>query len=369
MAQIGEELRNDGVDVGFSSFFYAIDFLRKRGFTCDAVSAVDVEWRAGGVSTWGTVRRLPTLIANFAMQVQQERRIMRRMQPDLVLSDTRLSAVIAAKMEGIPSITIANQLRILVPPRLQWTWLRIMENIDAETLGLFWSCSRFTLVPDLPPPYTVSHKNTSRIRTLNGRIRYVGFLAPSIKPVSEKIHRVSEELGLNGDKPVVFANISGPPETKSVMMDASLRAADMLRNRFVFVVSQGEVGGDDEPRQISGGWFFGWCPVKDEMVSIADLLIVRGGHSTLAQAIECGKPVVVAPIQNHSEQYANASRIDEMGIGMMIDSSALSGQSLARAVEKVNGDLTYRKRVGDIRRIASQFNGVKKTIDIARSLL
>ena len=43
-------------------------------------------------------------------------------------------------------------------------------------------------------------------------------------------------------------------------------------------------------------------PVRDEIFAIADVLVLRGGHAVISQAIQFGKPIVTIPIDNHGEQ-------------------------------------------------------------------
>ncbi|MBI2936690.1 MAG: hypothetical protein HYY22_00635 [Thaumarchaeota archaeon] len=362
--------KEEGVTVRFSSFSHAVDYLRKQGFDCDQVAPVDIEWRNEGVSVRDTFNKSPMLITNLFRQIEKERQIIRWFQPNLVLSDTRLSAVIAAALEGVPSITVANQLRIHLPPRYHTARLKSIEGFSAEMLGLFWSRSRLTLIPDIPLPYAICEENTSPIRILKKQLRYVGFMTSTAKPALGKLRKVSDMLNLSDNgKPVVFANISGPPETKRDVLDAAVKAANLLKDRFTIIVSRGDVGGGEEPRRISGGWLYEWCPVKDELFSLADLVIVRGGHSTIGQAIISSKPMVSVPIRNHSEQYVNASKVDKLGLGRMIPTPDLSARRLAEAVEEVGSNPAYKERIEKVGAVARRMDGIRKTVEIVNSLL
>ncbi len=370
VSPVAHILKDEGVTVRFSSFSHAVGYLRNQGFECDEVAPVDIEWRNDGVSVRDTFNKSPTLITNLFRQIGKERQIIRRFHPNLVLSDTRLSAVIAAALEGVPSITVANQLRIQLPPRYHATRIKPIEGVSAETLGLFWSRSRLILIPDLPLPYTICEENTSPIRILKKQLRYVGFMTSTVEPTSDRLRKVLDMLDLSGDgKPVVFANISGPPETKRDVLNAAVKAANLLKDRFTVIVSRGDVGGGEEAGRISGGWLYEWCPVKDELFSIADLVIVRGGHSTIAQAIKCGKPMVSVPIRNHSEQYVNASKVNALGLGRMIRTPELTAKSLAEAVEEVGSNPAFKERVEKIGAVAQRMDGTRRTVEIVNSLL
>ena len=48
---------------------------------------------------------------------------------------------------------------------------------------------------------------------------------------------------------------------------------------------------------------------------MSNLLVLRGGHVAISQAIQFGKPVITIPIENHGEQLGNSEKIAEIGVG------------------------------------------------------
>jgi UDP:flavonoid glycosyltransferase YjiC (YdhE family) len=369
MSLLGKKLQEQGDIVNFSSFDYVVEYLRKKGFNCDRTSSMQIGWREGGVSATNTIRQIPRLFSTFVQQYRQERRIIKRFSPDIVVSDSRLSAVIAAFISGIPSLTISNQLRILLPPRYHTTSLNKVERIDAELLGIFWSRSQLLLVPDLPPPYTISELNTQEGKTMLRKIQYIGFLTPRSEISGNNIKRISDLLELDGRKKIIFAQISGPPETIDIIMQSAYDAAKLLSEKFIFIISKGKVGGDETPKKIHGGWIFDWCPIKDELFYISDILVLRGGHSSLSQAILSKKPLVTIPIRNHSEQVMNSQKISQIGLGINIDPAILTGSTLAKAIESIMGNKLFKTNANKIGDVALNLNGVNNTIKLMKSIL
>ena len=369
MSLVAEKLVNQGDTVIFSSFDHAVDYLREMGFHCEKVPSLDISWNEEGVSVKKTVEDLPNLFSKFVQQVKKERQIMYRFHPDIVVSDTRLSAVAAAYIEKIPSVTVTNQIRILLPPKFSTRNLSKIEGIEAEALGLLWSRSQFIVVPDIPSPYTISEANTTRIRTANSKVKYVGFMSSISKIGTEQLTKVSNKLELDKEKRIVFAQVSGPPNTKSKLIDIIIEAASTLSDKFIFIISKGEIGGEKKPRRIKGGWIYQWCPVKDELFTLADLLVVRGGHATISQAILYGKPVVTIPIINHSEQNANATRVKDIGFGRLLDPDTISSEKIALAVNEISDEPSFKKKVLELNRVAQNLNGVNNTVNIINSLI
>ena len=369
MSLVAEELVNQGDTVFFSSFDHAVDYIRDLGFHCERVPSLDVKWDAEGVSLKNTVRELPILSSKFVQQVRKENQIMKRLHPDIVVSDTRLSAVAAAYIRKIPSITVTNQIRILLPPKFHKRTLNKVEDTVAELLGLLWSRSQIIVVPDIPSPYTISEANTGRIRSTYGKVKYVGFMSPTSRFITEQLAKVSKELELNTKKRIVFAQVSGPPNTKGKLIDFIRKAANILSDRFNFVISKGEVGGDKKPSKIKGGWIYEWCPVKDEMFSLADILVVRGGHASISQAILYGKPIITIPILDHSEQIANATRVKEIGFGILLNPETISAKKISSAIIKLNDDISIKKKMIELNMIAQNLNGTNNTVNIINSLI
>ncbi len=108
--------------------------------------------------------------------------------------------------------------------------------------------------------------------------------------------------------------------------------------------------------------------MKDELFSLADILLVRGGHATISQTILHGKPMVTIPILNHSEQMANATRVKEIGTGKLLNPETVSAEIISSAISEINNDTSFKKKAIELNIIAQNLNGVKNTVDIINSI-
>src|ERR671932_458020 len=158
---VADHLRKDGMDIMFSSYGEAASYISLRGYKCAIVSPVEFAWSMeGGFSVKESLANIPTWFANFSRQVNQETRNMLKCRPGVVLSDSRLSPLLAARLLKVPSVVLLNQIKLLLSPRLrQLAASRVFENILGEFLGSMWAMADRVLVPDLPPPYTLSAHN------------------------------------------------------------------------------------------------------------------------------------------------------------------------------------------------------------------
>jgi UDP-N-acetylglucosamine--N-acetylmuramyl-(pentapeptide) pyrophosphoryl-undecaprenol N-acetylglucosamine transferase len=372
LLMVADRLKQEGVDVQFSSYGEAVSYVSLRGYRCATVSPVEFAWSMeGGFSVKDSIANVPVWFANFSRQVNQETRNMLYFNPNVVLSDSRLSPLMAARLLKVPSIVILNQIKLLLSPRLRDLLApRIFENVVGEFLGSMWSMAERVLVPDLPPPYTLSAHNIWDIGSVSRKLEYIGFASPRPQIKQEQVVRIANMLGFDMSRPIVFIHISGPSQTRPALIKMAVDTAKRLDPKIQFVISAGNPRGKSDPRRIGrSSWYYEWCPVRDEIFAASDLLVLRGGHVALSQAIQFGKPVVTIPIENHGEQLGNCEKIAELGAGVMLHPKQLRPEQLADAIEKVLGDSHYNKKAAELQRLAERLNGINNVMQIVRSYL
>jgi UDP:flavonoid glycosyltransferase YjiC (YdhE family) len=369
---VADHLRQEGINVQFSSYGEAASYVSMLGYKCATVSPVEFAWSMeGGFSVKDSIANVPVWFANFSRQVSQETRHMLSCNPDIVLSDSRLSPLMAARLLKIPSIVMLNQIKLLLSPRLHDLLApRIFENVVGEFLGSMWAMAERVLVPDLPPPYTLSAHNTWDIGSASRKLEYIGFASPRPQINQEQLIKITNMLGFDKSIPLVFVHVSGPVQTRPALLKVALETAKSLDPKIQFVISAGNPRGISDPMRIGRlSWYYEWCPVRDEIFAASDLIVLRGGHVALSQAIQFGKPVVTVPIDNHGEQLGNCAKIEELGAGVMVHPKRLRPKQLANSIEKVLGDFDYNKKATELQRLAEKLNGIENVVKIVRSYL
>ena len=372
LLMVADHLRQEGINIQFSSYGEAASYVSMLGYKCATVSPVEFAWSMeGGFSVKDSIANIPVWFANFSRQVNQETRNMLGCNPDIVVSDSRLSPLMAARLLKVPSVVVLNQIRLLLSPRLRdLVASRIFENLVAEFLGSMWAMAERVLVPDLPPPYTLSAHNVWHIGSASRKLEYVGFTSPRPQTNREQVIKTTNMLGLDRSRPLVFVHISGPVQTRPALLKVAVETAKRLDPKIQFVISAGKPGGISYPRRIGRlSWYYEWCPVRDEIFAASDLLVLRGGHVALSQAIQFGKPVVTVPIENHGEQLGNCAKMEELGAGVILHPKRLRSDQLADAIEKVLGDSHYNKKATELQRLAERLNGIDNVVKIVRSYI
>lgn len=359
-----------GAEFLYSTFDEAYNFLRKINANVLHSPSVGVEWNmGGGFSGKDTIVRFPLYMLRFARQVAFESDQVSRFNPRVVLSDSRLSTIFAARAKFFPVVTILNQFKVLFPPRFRTNALSLFyERFAGDVLGLFWTLSDEVLFPDLPPPFTLGKANIAGSDVSNS-VRFTGFMTPKIVTSPERIQAVRNALSID-ERPIVFIQISGPEATKPLFFKTAIDSTEFLARNFNVIISQGHPQGREVPYKLNNGaWVYEWCPIKDELFVMSDVIVARGGHVTLSQCIEHGKRAIIVPIYNHSEQISNANRFVELNMGISIHSENLTVQTLVNAVEQCLTNSNFKKNAEYLKGISSRYDGIATAVDALSEFL
>jgi UDP-N-acetylglucosamine--N-acetylmuramyl-(pentapeptide) pyrophosphoryl-undecaprenol N-acetylglucosamine transferase len=368
--EISESLRQQGDEFRFSCADQALDYLTNHGHEEEVLKSpsLDVEWTEdGSFSSKDFIPKFPFMFSAFLRQIAFERENIARFDPRVVVTDSRLSPILAARAKSYPVVTMLNQFKVSFPPRFSGKGIgRLYERFAGDVLGLLWSLSDEVLMTDLPPPYTIGEANLAGT-DVSKIVRYVGFTSPDAPPDEEGLARAKSTLDIDS-RPLAFFQISGPDVTKRRFVDTVLQSTDELSRRYNVVISMGFPGGSGEPQRLANGaWIYDWCPIKDELFALSSVVVARAGHRTIGQCIDAGKPAVLVPIHNHSEQIGNANKFSKLGLGIEVRSEKLTVKSLTESVEACLSDPSYSESVQKLSEISKRYNGIQRCAQIIRS--
>ncbi|HEY7110039.1 MAG TPA: glycosyltransferase [Nitrososphaeraceae archaeon] len=355
----------------FSSYGEAVPYVERNGYDCLTVPPVEFVWSSdSGFSVKRSLAQLPMWLSNFRKQILEEIKNMSSFAPNVVVSDSRLSPIISAKILSVPSIVILNQIKLLLSPRLrQFSAARFFEKLNGEFMGLFWNKSDRMLVPDLPPPYTISEDNLWDCDTTSKKIEYVGFVVPHYVMHSNTLTKIANDVGLDRSKPIIFIHISGPKQTRLSLLSTIIESARSM-TQIQWIASEGRPDGSTNPTKLAPNiLYYEWCPIKDELFTLSDLVIIRGGHTIISQAIMYGKPMIIIPIQNHGEQLGNATKVQKLKIGIKLDPNNIQKEQIIEAVNLALNSDQFLENSKKLKIIADKYNGIERTSEIIREYL
>ncbi|VAZ90813.1 PGL/p-HBAD biosynthesis rhamnosyltransferase [Mycobacterium persicum] len=289
--------------------------------------------------------------------VEEDRKVLAEIAPDLVVGDLRVSLSASARLAGIPYIAIANaywspyaRRRFPLPDTL-WTrllgvrlvtflfwlyrplifalyclplnWVRRRHGLP--TLG--WNLCRiftdgdYTLyadVPELVPTYDLPANH-----------RYLGpvLWSPAVRPPPWWD-------SLPPGRPIVYATLgsSGGTNLLQVVLDA---LADMPVTVIAATADRSDLS------NVPANAFVADYLPGEAAAARSAVVVCNGGSLTTQQALLAGVPVV--GIASNLDQHLNMEALERAGAGMLLRTERLSRRRVADAVQQALGDPGYRQ--------------------------
>jgi len=364
---IARRLEKDGADVLFTTYSEGLQFVQQEGFPVVEAPPIGFVVKPDGTIDFRqtTVNPGPFFASfTFLKQVDAEIKFMKAFKPDVVVSDSRASPLIAAKLLGIPELCILNQFQVIIPRRKRF--LRLARLADAFTLtviGKIWTTGTQTIIPDFPPPYTLSTGNLRIPRAYRKRVKLIGPVL-SVRP-EELLNRkeIREKLGLARDKPLIFAPISGPVKERAYFTGILRHIFKEFPDDYQIVMSLGYPNASADPVKEGNMTVYGWIPNRFEYLKTCDVVVARAGHGTVAQSTCYGRPLILVPTPSHTEQLNNAKNAVELGIAEMIEQDDLNKHTLLNTVGKILNS-RFRERAEQIQEEVMELDGLKTAVEI-----
>jgi UDP-N-acetylglucosamine--N-acetylmuramyl-(pentapeptide) pyrophosphoryl-undecaprenol N-acetylglucosamine transferase len=362
----GLQERDRNARVFFSTYLDAVSYIRREGFLTVEVPSMDFKVKPDGSVDFRRTAMSPgPFVApfNFLGQVGKEIEVMETFEPDVVVSDSRASPLVAAYMLGIPSICILNQFQVIIPRKTHY--LRLAKFADAMSLtilGRIWTTGSKVLIPDFPLPHTVCADNLCIPRAYRKKTRFIGPIL-SVRPETLPNKKdLREKLGLDSEKPLIFAPISGPLKERAYLMSMLQTIFTEFPDDYQIIMSQGYPKSHTPPMQHGNLRVFKWVPNRFEYLKACDIIVSRAGHGTVMQTICYGKPAILIPTPKHTEQQNNARRAVDLGVALTIEQESLNRGTLLSAVEALKESGRFVERAADLQREVSQLDGLKTAI-------
>lgn len=311
-------------EVVFSTYGRAVQAVEESGYRCLKVRPISYEVDdEGDVDVRATIARGPVSIYSFLRQVGDELWFTGILKPDVLVSDSRLSSLVAGKARGLPTILIINQLKVLIPvkrpspPKLRAKGL--VEKLAYRVLRRGWNLADTILIPDYPPPYTVARANVlDEDVELPPKVRFIG---PVLNPWPEELPPKEEarrQLGLSGR--LIVASFTGVGGEGSVILDSFMKLLPLcpLPEDVTVVISRGVPSARPRVERLGERvYIYDWLPNRALYVKAADALVTHGGHNSVLEAIAFGTPALHMVQPTHTERLNNSRSAEALGVARL----------------------------------------------------
>jgi UDP-N-acetylglucosamine--N-acetylmuramyl-(pentapeptide) pyrophosphoryl-undecaprenol N-acetylglucosamine transferase len=374
---IARELSKHRVEVVFSTYGDGIGYAERMKLKTVRTVPIYIRVRRdGSVDFKQTATRsgLSLGVRTFIRQVLAEIRNLKAFKPNLVFSDSRASTLIAARLLRIPTILMLNQYKVNIIRKPSARRISLGDRaffFIANTSWVFfrtllqgvWSLSDQVLIPDFPPPYTVSLGNLAIPERYRRKVKLVGpVVTASPSKISHSATEIREKHGLDSVKPLVYIAISGPKVERRFL--AHLMEGEIRKEAYncLFVMSRGEASGTEDPTKHGELVTFDWLEeeFQYEILKACNLVVSRAGHGMIMKAMTFGKPMILVPIPDHTEQYGNAERVERLGLAKILDQSEVKSNKLRTTINDVLASKDASAIGHEISLFAEQLNTVNE---------
>jgi UDP:flavonoid glycosyltransferase YjiC (YdhE family) len=369
---IARKLMEKNAHVMFSTYREGIRYVEREGLPFIKAPPIGFQVKPDGTIDFKQTAVNPgPFFTSFILikQVNAELEAIENFRPDIVVSDSRASPLLAAKILGIPRICILNQFQLIIPRKKHFLRLaRFVDSITLALIGKIWTSGNIVLIPDFPQPYTICAGNLNIPKSYRKKVRLIGPILsthPNELPTKKELRK---KLRLSTDKPVIFAPISGPIRERAFLTEILKRILLEFPDDYEIVLSLGYPDADTEPVFHGNLRIYKWIPNRFEYLKACDLVVSRAGHGTLTQCMCYGKPMIIVPTPSHTEQLNNAKQAEKLGVAKVIEQKELNKEALIKNVQQIlKSEVSERTKQiqEEVLKYDGLENAVKTIIEIA----
>lgn len=271
------------------------------------------------------------------------RRHIRKIKPELIISDGDMHALRLAHRWKIKSVYVTNIIR----PSYRFSPL--LAPGERFTERYVKKCDRI-IVPD-NPKHTICEYNLGNLDEMG---------------ISDKVKFVGSFIEMTHQKDLkeehVFASISGPLGTRAKLAKMIIPVFLHLENKCV--ISLGEPG-KKNMRKMGNCTVYSWLSMKerDELMKNAEMIVFSGGHGTCFEVIKHRKPSVCIPTQ--PEQMGNARKLEELKCSVQVKNEAELRSAILEIEEKKE---FFRAYVEKLSEYSSRFKGLENAVKVIETL-
>lgn len=365
VAPIARKLQESGAKLVFSTYTDGINYVRQENFPLIKAPPIGAQVKPdGSIDFRKTAINPGPFLASFMLlnQINAEIRSIEGFRPDVVVSDSRASSLLAADLLGIPRVCILNQFQAIVPRKTHLLHLaRFADIVTLTLIGKIWTSVKALLIPDFPQPYTISIGNLTIPKSYSKNVKFIGPILPKRPNELPTKEELREQLKLPADKPIIFAPLSGPTSEKAFVTGVLRKILLDFPEEYEIIMSFGYPNADNTPMRHGNLTIYKWLPNRFEFLKACDVAIGRAGHGTITQCMCYGKPMVLIPTPGHTEQISNAKQAENIGVAKIVLQERLSKQ---RMLDKIRESLEKEmvERVKEVQLEALKHDGLENAV-------
>jgi MGT family glycosyltransferase len=331
-----------------------------------------------------TIEQLPTwikpvweeLIGGARYCHEQLSAIVARTRPDVIVEDN-VVAFPALLTAGVPFVRIVscNPLEVAdpaVPPAYsgypaddQARWPEFRAEYDRVHRPMWADFNDWVTAQGAPPLPDLEfiHTGAANLYVFPEIADYqrASPLGPRWQRLDSSVRETDEQFtvpdGLAGrDGALIYFSLGSLGSADLPLMRRVIECLAATPHRYI--VSKGPLHAElDLAPNMYGAEFL----PQTSVIPQADLVITHGGNNTTTECLHFGKPMIVLPL--FWDQHDNAQRVDELGLGVRLDTYRFTDAEMHGAITRLLADSALHTRLA---RAAGQIqarHGLRRAAD------
>ncbi len=185
-------------------------------------------------------------------------------------------------------------------------------------------------------------------------------LAPSWHRIDSSVRETDEKFTLPdalAEGALIYFSLGSLGSADVQLMRRVINCLSATPHRYI--VSKGPLHDEIElAPNMTGAEFL----PQTSILPICDLVITHGGNNTVTECLHFGKPMIVLPL--FWDQYDNAQRIQELGLGVRLNTYQFTDAELHDALNRLLTHSGLRSRLTAAAATIQQRDGVRKAADL-----
>jgi len=363
---IAKKLMEKRIDVIFSTYREGIGYVKHENFSLIETPPIGFQVKPDGTVDFRQTAVNPgPFFASFTLlkQINAEVQAIENFGPNVVVSDSRISPILASRLLGIPRICILNQFQVIIPRKKRFLNLaKFADSVTLAIIGKMWTSGNIVLIPDFPKPYTISAGNLAIPRSYGKNVKLIGPILPIRPNDLPDGMKIRKKLGLPDDKPVIFAPISGPVKEKAFLIGILRKILLKFPKDYEVVLSLGYPNANNKPVRYGNVAICNWITNRFEYLKACDVVVSRAGHGTITQCMSYGKPMILVPTPSHTEQLSNAKQAENLKIAKIIQQEELNKEKLLVSIEQLLQSKTH-ERLEEVQNETLKHDGLENAVN------